>query len=161
MVSDRPHDRRQFLAGSALTAAALAGADLAHAETASGVHGAIVEKVLSPTELSVSIPDLGVSRRLVLGSGVIAQHGRAGAVATVEAFRPGERVVFMPADGSVDDGTIAVSELSSLLASGTVDASRLGRSANLRGAMPKGRVRATYWVDPSTGERYLCAARNS
>ena len=88
-MPDRLHDRREFLAGGALTAAALAGADLAHAEPAGKVYGAVVEAVTSPTTLSASIPDLGVSRTLSLAPGVAAQHGRAGVVETLEAFRPG------------------------------------------------------------------------
>jgi hypothetical protein len=172
MVPYRPHDRRQFLVGGALSAAALAGADVAQARASKAVYGAVVEEVLSPTALSVFVPDLGASRTLVLDSGVGAVHGRAGVVTTLEAFRAGEKVVFISADGSVEDEQVTVSELSSLVTFGTIDVSSDGttvrssrgsfhRSANLRRGVPLGRVDATYWVDPSTGERYLCAAERA
>jgi hypothetical protein len=173
MAVDRPHDRRQFIAGGAMTAAALAGVDVAQAQPDTPVFGGVVEQVLSPTTLSVTVPDLGgAPRTLTLGSGVAAQHGFAGVVTTVEAFRPGEKVVFMPAGGSVEGNEITVAELSSLVASETIDVTSDGptvsssqgpfyRSAHLRGSVPRGRVEATYWVDPSSGDRYLCDARRA
>ena len=78
----------------------------------------------------------------------------------------------MPADGSVEADTVTVSELSSLVASATIDVSSDGaivrssrgsfrKSANLGGDVPLGTVDATYWVDPHSGDRYLCEARKA
>ena len=172
MALDRPHDRRQFLAGGALTAMSLAGAESAQAQAGGAVFGAVVEKVVSPSALSVFVSDLGASRSLTLGTGVAAVHGRAGVVTSFEAFVPGEKVVFIPADGAVDGDQITVSELSSRVDAETIDVSsdgatvessrgRFRKSAHLRTRVPKGKVEAVFWVDPDSGERYLCAANKS
>ena len=172
MALDRPHARREFLAGGALTAMSLVGPASAQGQAGGAVFGAVVEKVVSPSALSVFVPDLGASRSLTLGTGVAAVHGRAGVVTSFEAFVPGEKVVFIPANGAVDGDEITVSELSSLVDAETIDVSRDGatvessrgrfrKSAHLRTRVPKGKVEAVFWVDPGSGERYLCAANKS
>jgi hypothetical protein len=161
-------DRRQFLAGSALTAAAIAVPGVARAADGTKAVGAVVESVPSPDTLAVFLPGAGVSRTLRLAPGATAVHGRAGVVRSFEAFSRGERVVFIAE--ATGEHEIAVSEISSLVQSEVIEVSADGptvssdrgrflKSANLRGAVPRGRNRAVYWEDPDSGDRYLCAAR--
>jgi hypothetical protein len=165
-------DRRQFLAGGALTVAALAAADRADAAGSADVLGGVVEGTPSPTTLAVYIPDLGTSRTVTLAAGAVALHGRAGVVTSLDVFQAGERVVFMPESSGADGERIGVSELASLMQSEVIDVTsdgptvtadqgRFQKAANFATAVPLGRVRATFWVDPASGERYLCVARRA
>jgi hypothetical protein len=167
MVLEHPHGRRRFLAGGAVSLAALVGADRASAADSPDALGGVVEGRPSSGALDVSVPDLGRSCTIALAAGASAVHGRHGVVASLDAFAPGERVVFIPRGGT--GGTnVEVTEISSLVESGALDVQRDGetvetaqgrfrKSANLRGAVGTGHMRATFWVDPATGERYLCA----
>lgn len=172
MMLDRPYGRRQFLAGGAVTLAALVAADRAEAAVPPDVLGGVVENMPSPTTLAVYIPDMGTSHTVTLAPGAIALHGRAGAVTSLDVFRPGERVVFIPEASSADGGSLTVSELSSLMQSEVIDVKsdgttvtaaqgRFRKSANFANAVPRGRVRAVFWIDPASGERYLCVAQRA
>lgn len=171
-------DRRHFLSASAAAATAAAVPGVAFASGADGaiVHSGRVEAVLSPTTLSLSIRDVGGTRSVTLAPGVMAVHGRAGSVATVESFVVGELVAFAPRDGTLDAPEILASELSSFVEGATLTITgasddRTGvsgrvvtssgtfeKSANLTGSLPSGPVGVTYWVHPQTGDRYVCSA---
>lgn len=158
--------------GTAIGVGAIVPAELAHGArpglAADWSAGTFLRR-LSPTEALVRLAESRARQRVVLAQGADVVHAVAGHAADLEAFLPGEEVVFeiQAKDGarwtarafqslytSVQFEVVSASGRSIETTIGTLSLPRWSNPLKHHGTLRPGQAyKATTWTDPRSGER--------